>query len=146
MYKTRSRYITRNNFRVPFSADALKKQKEIRRKKNANNYKKKASKLKVGKIVKGEVIDIKDFGVVVNINGISGFLHISEISHKWLNHPSDAISLNNFLKFRIISNKLDKKGRVSIRLSRKSLLNDGKYINKNNNNTVVKKKYKIQKA
>ena len=45
--------------------------------------------LKVGDVVKGVVTGVVDFGAFVNVDGIEGLIHISEISWERVNNPSD---------------------------------------------------------
>ncbi|MGD2252285.1 MAG: S1 RNA-binding domain-containing protein [Anaerolineales bacterium] len=47
--------------------------------------------LKKGDVVEGIVVNIVDFGAFVDIGGVDGLLHISEIAHKRIEHPSDAL-------------------------------------------------------
>ena len=48
--------------------------------------------LHVGDVVKGVVTGVVDFGVFVNVEGIEGLIHISEISWERVNNPSDYVS------------------------------------------------------
>ena len=67
----------------------------------------------VGKIYKGKVVSIKDFGAFVNIlPGIDGMLHISQISEKRLDKVEDALHLGDEVKVRLES--IDDKGRLSL--------------------------------
>ena len=67
----------------------------------------------VGKIYKGKVVSIKDFGAFVNIlPGIDGMLHISQISEKRLDKVEDALHLGDVIKVRLES--IDDKGRLSL--------------------------------
>ena len=49
--------------------------------------------LEVGSILEGRVKNITDFGVFVDLGGIDGLLHITDISWGRINHPSEVISL-----------------------------------------------------
>jgi len=55
---------------------------------------KKAKRIKVGFQYKGRTIKILDRGAVIDIDGIPAFLHISEISNEWIDHPSKILSTN----------------------------------------------------
>lgn len=67
----------------------------------------------VGKIYKGKVVSIKDFGAFVNIlPGIDGMLHISQISEKRLDKVEDVLHLGDIIKVRLES--IDDKGRLSL--------------------------------
>ncbi len=66
-----------------------------------------------GKIYKGKVVSIKDFGAFVNIlPGIDGMLHISQISDKRLEKVTDALQLGDEIKVRL--DAIDDKGRLSL--------------------------------
>ena len=45
----------------------------------------------------------------------------TQISQKWINHPSEALKVNDVLPLRVIANEIDNKGRISIKLSRKAV-------------------------
>lgn len=67
----------------------------------------------VGKIYKGTVISIKDFGAFVNIMpGIDGMLHISQITDKRLKKVTEVLHEGDEIRVRIIA--IDDKGRISL--------------------------------
>ncbi len=75
--------------------------------------------LKVGDVVKGVVTGVVDFGVFVNVDGIEGLIHISEISWERVNNPSDYVKVGDQIEAKIIA--IDKE-RLS--LSMKQLVED----------------------
>ncbi len=75
--------------------------------------------LNVGDTVKGLVTGVVDFGVFVNVDGIEGLVHISEISWERVNSPSDYVKVGDEIKAKIIA--IDKE-RLS--LSMKQLTED----------------------
>ena len=75
--------------------------------------------LKVGDVVKGVVTGVVDFGVFVNVEGIEGLIHISEISWERVNNPSDYVKVGDTVEAKIIA--IDKE-RLS--LSMKQLVED----------------------
>ena len=75
--------------------------------------------LKVGDVVKGVVTGVVDFGVFVNVDGIEGLIHISEISWERVNNPSDYVKTGDVIEAKIIA--IDKE-RLS--LSMKQLVED----------------------
>ncbi|MBR3270262.1 S1 RNA-binding domain-containing protein [Candidatus Saccharibacteria bacterium] len=77
------------------------------------------SNLKVGDVVKGVVTGVVDFGVFVNVDGIEGLVHISEISWERVNNPSDYVKIGDEIEAKIIA--IDKE-RLS--LSMKQLTED----------------------
>ena len=67
----------------------------------------------VGRIYKGKVVSIKDFGAFVNIlPGIDGMLHISQISDKRLAKVEDALHIGDEINVRLEA--IDDKGRLSL--------------------------------
>ena len=66
-----------------------------------------------GKIYKGKVVSIKDFGAFVNIlPGIDGMLHISQISDKRIEKVTDALQVGDEINVRL--DAIDDKGRLSL--------------------------------
>jgi len=60
-------------------------------------------KMKIGDAVKGVVTGVVDFGVFVNVEGIEGLVHISEISWERVNNPSDYVKVGQTIEAKIIS-------------------------------------------
>ena len=77
------------------------------------------SEMKVGDVVKGLVTGVVDFGVFVNVDGIEGLIHISEISWERVNNPADYVKAGETVEAKIIA--IDKE-RLS--LSMKQLKDD----------------------
>lgn len=75
--------------------------------------------LNVGDTIKGIVTGVVDFGVFVNVDGIEGLIHISEISWERVNNPSDYVKVGDTIDAKIIA--IDKE-RLS--LSMKQLVED----------------------
>lgn len=59
--------------------------------------------LKVGDVVEGTVTGIVDFGAFVNVDGIEGLVHISEISWERVNEVKDVLKVGDKVKAKIIS-------------------------------------------
>ncbi len=76
-------------------------------------------KLAIGDTVTGVVTGVVDFGAFVNVDGIEGLIHISEISWERVNNPSDYVKVGQTVEAKIIS--IDKE-RLS--LSMKQLTKD----------------------
>jgi small subunit ribosomal protein S1 len=75
------------------------------------------SELKVGDVVEGVVTGVIDFGAFVNVNGIEGLVHISEISWERVDNPRNYIKVNDQVKAKIIA--IDK-DRLSLSLKQMS--------------------------
>ena len=74
--------------------------------------------LQVGSAVTGTVCNIRDFGAFVDIGGIEGLLHISEIDRDWVRHPGDFLTEGESVEVKILQVDLAK---GHIKLSRKAL-------------------------
>jgi len=61
------------------------------------------SKLKVGQIVEGQVKNITDYGVFIDLGGIDGLLHITDISWGRVNDPSDVFKMGEKVKVKVLS-------------------------------------------
>jgi small subunit ribosomal protein S1 len=73
----------------------------------------KMNKLEVGEVVIGTVRGIKPYGAFIDIGGVSGLLHISEISHDHIDTPHSVFNVNDEVKVMIID--LDaERGRISL--------------------------------
>ena len=59
--------------------------------------------LKIGDTVKGVATGVVDFGVFVNVDGIEGLIHISEISWERVNNPSDYVKVGQPIEAKIIA-------------------------------------------
>lgn len=60
-------------------------------------------KLKIGDTVKGVVTGVVDFGAFVNIDGIEGLIHISEISWERVENPADYVKVGETVEAKIIA-------------------------------------------
>lgn len=61
------------------------------------------SSLKIGDTVKGVVTGVVDYGAFVNVEGIEGLVHISEISWERVNNPGDYLKVGQTIEAKIIS-------------------------------------------
>ncbi len=75
--------------------------------------------LEPGFRTEGEVVEITDFGVFVNLGGIDGLVHRSELTHGRFNHPRDVLKVGDKVKVEILDMDLE---RERINLSMKSLM------------------------
>ena len=73
------------------------------------------SQIEVGQIVKGEVVRITDFGAFVNIGGVDCLLPLSQISWKWVEHPTDLLTVGQEINVEIIDIDNEKQ-RISLSL------------------------------
>jgi small subunit ribosomal protein S1 len=69
----------------------------------------------------GKVTKMTDFGAFVDIGGIEGMVHVSEISRARINHPSEMLKPGQDVKVKVMKIEPDKDGRLKIALSMKAL-------------------------
>jgi len=55
-----------------------------------------------GQVIEGVVKNITDYGAFVDLGGIDGLLHVTDISYKRVNHPSEVLGIGDTLKVQII--------------------------------------------
>ncbi|GAA4011249.1 30S ribosomal protein S1 [Sphingomonas swuensis] len=55
-----------------------------------------------GQIIEGVVKNITDYGAFVDLGGIDGLLHVTDISYKRVNHPSEVLEIGATVKVQII--------------------------------------------
>lgn len=74
--------------------------------------------LKVGDIVKGTVKNIADFGAFIDLGGIDGLLHITDMSWGRLNHPSELLKIDQEIEVKVL--QIDKeKEKIALGLKQK---------------------------
>ena len=73
------------------------------------------SQVEIGQIVKGEVVRITDFGAFVNVGGVDCLLPLSQISWKWVEHPTDLLKVGQEINVEIIDVDYNKQ-RISLSL------------------------------
>ncbi len=64
--------------------------------------------LNVGDVVEGTVVDVKPYGAILTFNGLSGLLHVSEMSHKMVKNAADLYKVNDTQKVKIIKMENDR--------------------------------------
>jgi len=101
--------VDRDRKRLILSAKAAQRGKRLRR----------LQVLKPGDVLTGEVVNIVSYGAFVDLDGINGLLHISEISWHHIEHPSEALDLGKAIEVMVKNVDLD---RERISLSHKALM------------------------
>ncbi|MGJ3240642.1 MAG: 30S ribosomal protein S1 [Anaerolineae bacterium] len=74
-----------------------------------------------GQVLIGRVVNLTDFGAFVDIGGVDGMIHISNIDHRHVNHPSDVLAVGEEVEVRVDSVDIE---RERIALNRKAILPD----------------------
>src|SRR5512136_2994111 len=72
-------------------------------------------KLQKGMILPGVVSSIVDFGAFVDLGGIDGLVHISELSWSHVNHPSEVVKVGDAVEVQVLDVDLDRE-RISLGL------------------------------
>lgn len=71
------------------------------------------NKLKIGDTVSGKIIKIENYGVFIEIYGMSGLLHISEIGYKNIKNINTIFQIGNTIKVKILNIDIQQ-GRLSV--------------------------------
>jgi small subunit ribosomal protein S1 len=71
--------------------------------------------LQPGQTVEGAISNIVDFGAFVDLDGIDGLIHISELSWSHVNHPSEILSIGDVVPVRVLDIDRDRQ-RISLGL------------------------------
>ncbi|MFW5787425.1 MAG: 30S ribosomal protein S1, partial [Halanaerobiales bacterium] len=88
--------VERDNNNVVLSArKVLEEEREKQKEKTM-------SELEEGEVIKGEVTNLVDFGAFVDLGGIEGLLHISEMSWGRIGHPSDVLEEGEEIKVKVL--------------------------------------------
>lgn len=103
------------HIRIVASRRVLLEQEKHQREQDALNS------LNVGDIVDGTVKRFTNFGAFVEVNGIDGLVHISEISWGKINNPSDVLKVGENVKAKVIALDIENK---KVSLSIKALVQD----------------------
>jgi small subunit ribosomal protein S1 len=74
--------------------------------------------IKIGDVREGVVKNITDFGVFLDLDGVDGLLHITDMTWKRIKHPSEMVQIGQKLQVMILNIDKDK-GRVALGLKQK---------------------------
>ena len=80
--------------------------------------------LKPDQVFDGVVRELRDFGVFVDIGGIDGMVHISELSHARVVKPGDVVSKGDKVRVKLLKAERDAQGRPKLSLSMKAVQED----------------------
>jgi len=80
--------------------------------------------LHVGAVVQGTVSSIRDFGAFVDLGGVEGLIHISELGHARVAHPSDVLTVGQPVEVQVVKLDAPNAPRRQIGLSLKALAPD----------------------
>ena len=71
--------------------------------------------LEPGQVVEGTISNIVDFGAFVDLDGIDGLVHISELSWSHVNHPSEVVAIGDTVRIKVLDIDRDRQ-RISLGL------------------------------
>jgi small subunit ribosomal protein S1 len=71
--------------------------------------------LQPGQVVDGKISNIVDFGAFVDLDGIDGLIHISELSWSHVNHPSEVVGIGDTVRVKVLDIDRDRQ-RISLGL------------------------------
>ncbi|HYP55671.1 MAG TPA: 30S ribosomal protein S1 [Solirubrobacterales bacterium] len=71
--------------------------------------------LQPGQVVEGKISNIVDFGAFVDLDGIDGLVHISELSWSHVNHPAEVVSIGDTVRIKVLDIDRDRQ-RISLGL------------------------------
>src|SRR2546421_6305196 len=97
----------RNNFVLARRAALEEERKEVREQI--------LGRLQPGQVVEGKISNIVDFGAFVDLDGIDGLIHISELSWSHVNHPSEILSIGDTVSVKVLDIDRDRQ-RISLGL------------------------------
>jgi small subunit ribosomal protein S1 len=98
---------SRNNVVLSRRAVLEEERKEVREQILGN--------LEPGQVVEGKISNIVDFGAFVDLEGIDGLIHISELSWSHVNHPSEVVSIGDTVRVKVLDIDRDRQ-RISLGL------------------------------
>jgi len=88
--------------------DAVRMEKEMSRKKIWEE-------VEIGKILKGKVKSVTNFGAFIDLGGLDGLLHIADMSWKKISHPSEIVAVGDEIQIMILNFDREK-GKISLGL------------------------------
>jgi small subunit ribosomal protein S1 len=78
----------------------------------------------VGAALDGVVTSVRDFGAFVDLGGLEGMVHVSELSHTRVAHAQDAVKPGQAVRVQVLRIEKDEKGHQKIALSLRALEQD----------------------
>ena len=117
--------------------EAAKEEREAQRKEAMD-------KLTVGETVEGKVARLTNFGAFIDLGGVDGLVHVSEISYDHVNKPSDVLKVGQSVKVKVLNiDPSDRRISLSIKAadSNASSENHNSRPRRSRNENSVNKKY-----
>ncbi|MGG6431423.1 30S ribosomal protein S1 [Anoxybacillus sp. D401a] len=99
--------LDREKNRVVLSHRAVVEEEEAAKKKAA------LQSIQVGQVLEGTVVRMTNFGAFINIGEVDGLVHISQLAHTRVDHPSDVVKEGDVVKVKVLAID-EESGRVSL--------------------------------
>ncbi len=80
--------------------------------------------LEVGAQIEGTVTSVRDFGAFIDLGGLEGLVHVSELSHMRVAHAQDVVKPGQRVKVQVLRIERDERGHEKIALSLRALEQD----------------------
>lgn len=96
---------------------------ELLREQQARAAEKTLEQIQPGMVVDGEITRLADFGAFVDIGGVEGLVHISELGFSHIDHPSEVVKQGQTIKVKVLNMDRDDRG-LRIGLSMKETMED----------------------
>ena len=87
--------------------------KEIAAEQRQKERAEKLASFEEGQVVEGKVARLANFGAFIDLGGIDGLVHISQIAHHHVKHPSDELTEGEDVKVKVLSVD-EERGRISL--------------------------------
>ena len=97
----------------PAKARLILSRKAVAAQERAEKLAEAFNRLEVGEVVEGKVARLTDFGAFVDLGGVDGLVHVSEISHDRVKNPADVLSKGETVQVKILALDSDR-GRISL--------------------------------
>ncbi len=81
-------------------------------------------KLQVGAVLQGTVTSVRDFGAFVDLGGVEGLIHVSELGYGRVSHPSEVLKVGQVVEVQVLKIDEPQPGRRQVGLSLKALAKD----------------------
>ena len=98
--------------------------RNLLRKSEGESAKARMADLKIGDELDGTVRRLEAFGAFVDLGGIDGLVHVSEIRHERLGHPKEALKEGEKIRVRVLRMDAGKDGKPRVALSIKATVSD----------------------
>lgn len=113
MYKTLSRHLQHGEGKIREMSEQT-----LAYEKRKNDKFATIASARAGKIVQAKVVNILNYGAFVDVNGVGGFVHISEIARKRISDIHNELKVGTVYEFKILEVGLNKRGDLSLKLTK----------------------------